>query len=437
MACGLPCGPKMHAAFHAGGKCMRPSVRADNARGAEWCLLNPTGRPYEAFVAAEVAVFVFFVVAFCTVVGLFVVIAVVAVVVVIDVVVAVDVAVIVVTVVTVVLVVTVVVRGVVVAAAVVAVAVAVAVVVVIVVVVVVVVVVVAVVAHLLGVVGIDADVVVGGGIDAGVGVRVRFVLVVGDGALFPFGVVKLQQLLQQRESPTNTRVESKSIIWHLVHLQAAGKAACIDRPRGSNALAGLARARAFTASLVGRMHRPPAWKAAWSVLQHGWHMLALLLVRRTIEQKGNLDVDVLVNPAVPCVLLLSRLVVVVVVATSLLQGHGYDPPWAEPDCARLSPLQRPACAHHLRVEPRVHWARMVEAWLRRLVAVGGRTSGRTDDIRPVARRKLPICGCNQTAAGHEMQRRFCGGGPVTRHQGSGSWNLFVRVTRRRGSENSL
>ena len=57
MACGLPCGPKMHAAFHAGGKCMQPSVRADNARGAEWCLLNPTGRPYEAFVAAEVAVF--------------------------------------------------------------------------------------------------------------------------------------------------------------------------------------------------------------------------------------------------------------------------------------------------------------------------------------------------------------------------------------------
>ena len=268
VACGLPCGPKMHAAFHAGGKCMRPSVRADNARGAEWCLLNPTGRPYEAFVAAEVAVFFFFVVAFCTVVGLFVVIAVVAVVVVIDVVVAVDVAVIVVTVVTVVLVVTVVVRVVIVAAAVVAIAVAVAVVVVIVVVVVVVVVV----AHLLGVVGIDADVVVGGGIDAGVGVRVGFVLVVGDGALFLFGVVKLQQLLQQRESPTNTRVESKSIIRHLVHLQAAGKAACIDRPRGS--------AHAVWARMEGHM---PLW-APVAALPSLWCLGDTVIVQQWVAR---------------------------------------------------------------------------------------------------------------------------------------------------------
>ena len=99
--------------------------------------------------------------------------------------------------------------------------------------------------------------------------------------------------------PTVLAVNARGADWHLAGLARARKGIPSGRQCQS-------APRAFTASLVGRMHRPPAWKAAWSVLQHGWHMLALLLVRRTIEQKGNLDVDVLVNPAVPCVLLLSR-----------------------------------------------------------------------------------------------------------------------------------
>ena len=71
-------------------------------------------------------------------------------------------------------------------------------------------------------------------------------------------------------------------------------------------------------------------------------------------------------------------------------------------------MQRPAYAHHLRVELRAHWADTVEAWL---IAVGSSTSGISNDIRTAARRKLQSCICNRTAAGHKVRRRFCGGGP--------------------------
>ena len=93
---------------------------------------------------------------------------------------------------------------------------------------------------------------------------------------------------------------------------------------------------------------------------------------------------------------------------SVSQGHWFDPPWAEFDRVKLSPVQRPAYAHHLRVELRAHWADTVEAWL---IAVGSSTSGISNDIRTAARRKLQSCICNRTAAGHKVRRRFCGGGP--------------------------